>query len=148
MEVISFLTTKGVIEISKNGGYETYSVYLNRRYIGSILQKSGFQDQNENKPTFTEKECKMLVDIALKKVVPKSIIIPIPLIVNGELWEAKMYKQGVFLISNANGMHQGNIWQEIHQGRLVWVSDKIAHSILIQIAPLMLTVKKNFRPKL
>ncbi len=142
MEVISFLTSKGVIEISKNGGYETYSVYLNRRFIGSVLTKSRFQDQNENKPTFTEKERKMVVDIVLKKVIPKSIIIPIPLVVNGELWEAKLYKQGVFWISNANGMHQGNIWQEIHQGRPMWVSDKIEHSILIQIAPLMLTVKK------
>lgn len=142
MEVVSFLTSKGVVEISKNGGYETYAVYLNMRYIGSVLENSRFHHQNENKPTFTDKECKMLVDIALGKTTPKSKIHSIPLIINGEYWQAKLYKSGTYWISNEDGMHQGNIWQEIYEGRPMWVSDKINYATLLQIGPQMLTVKK------
>lgn len=142
MKSISFLTSKGVVEINKNRGYDTYWVYLNRYYIGSVLDDTRFQHQNEDKPTFTNKERQMLVDIAHGKTVPKSQIFPIPLVINGEPWEAKLHKPGTYWISNTDGMHQGDIWQEIHEGRPMWVSDKINYATMLQIAPQMLTVKK------
>ncbi|MFN0254528.1 hypothetical protein [Pedobacter ureilyticus] len=140
---ITFLTSKGVIEISKNGGFDTYSVYLERYYIGSILRSGDFSHQNEDNPIFNKKEKQLLIDIAYKRITPKSLIKPMPLSVNSERWSVERYTKRKYRVKSIQDADVGFIWQEIIKGRLMWVSDRIDAGILSQIAPQMLTLIKK-----
>jgi hypothetical protein len=141
MESILFLTSKGVVELWRNNSLSTFNVYLERRYIG-LITNNELRQHNEENPVFNEKEKQLLVNISLKKVVPASLIRPIHLIVNGGNWIAERYTLKTYRVKCSMLVDRGFIWQEVVDGRLMWISDRITTEILMQIAPQMLTLRK------
>ncbi|WP_461791550.1 hypothetical protein [Pedobacter sp.] len=136
-ECFYFLCSKGVVEISQNKGERSYKVFLNRFYIGSITNFNNeglsFIHQVRDKPTFTPTESKMLADIASGKIVPKSIIIPKPIRINGERWTIMMFAPNQYELKNEQGMASGKLWPAVFNGRMTWVSETLDPAILQQI---------------
>jgi hypothetical protein len=146
MASIFFLCSKGVIEISKDAGFNNYKVFLERRYIGIVINSDigwWFSAQLPEQRVFTSTEADIIIQIALGKTVPSSLIEPKPITIDGEPWSIMMVLAGKYELTNAKGIRCGKIWQSVVDGRRMWVSDTISEERLRQISVQLLAVSKN-----